>query len=122
MRKQQNDTYRISDESYTTAQNIVEKNITGRWPSMRVDPLVRRATPLQESMHDIDHIKIHSLMAAEKKIEDGKVVQLRQGDSSIRIKCHIDDNVAVGDIFMYFGTDLLALNYCSSVEIFLDEV
>jgi len=66
------------------------------WPLYRVDPMVRRATALQDTLRGgkLASIAIHSTLAEKLKLAPGQRVTARQGDSQVTLPLRIDDRLA----------------------------
>jgi NADH-quinone oxidoreductase subunit G len=71
------------------------------WPLYRVDPLVRRASALQETMSGrLAGIAVNPTLAAQLQVTAGQPVTARQGDSQITLPLRIDDRLADDVVFI----------------------
>lgn len=73
----------------------------GEWPLYRIDNLVRRAQPLQESMDPtIAAVRINSAVAAHYQFQSGDPVVVIQNQQEIILPCIIDDGIPNGNVYL----------------------
>lgn len=71
------------------------------WLMYRVDPLVRRATALQQTMSArLTSIAVHSKLAEKLGFSAGQEVTAVQGDSHLTLPLRIDDRLAESVVFI----------------------
>lgn len=71
------------------------------WLMYRVDPLVRRALALQETMGaHLAQIAVNSATATQLNLIAGQTVVARQGDAQLSLPLRIDDRLASGIVFL----------------------
>ncbi len=71
------------------------------WLLYRVDPMVRRANALQQTMPGhLASIAVHSSLAEKLNLTPGHRVTARQADSEVTLPLRIDDRLAPGVVFI----------------------
>jgi NADH-quinone oxidoreductase subunit G len=71
------------------------------WLMYRVDPMVRRSLPLQQTMAEhLTHIAIHSSLAKQLNLKSGERVTARQDNSEITLPVHINDRLTPEMVFI----------------------
>ncbi len=92
----------VCPESLPNADKGYLERIT-QWPLYRVDPLVRRSQPLQETtLQDAVGIYMHSDQAAKLNLKAGDVAHIeQQGTATLNV--FIDERVPLGSVYVPAG-------------------
>ncbi len=94
--------------SVTPHVNQLERITT--WPDCRSDALVRRARALNQraAEYRFEAVHIHAETAKQLQLIDGQAVQIKQEDVCVSTEIAIDNQVAIGTVFIAGGTTLAA--------------
>jgi NADH-quinone oxidoreductase subunit G len=98
-------------KSITTAEYFPEALPTmsgifriAEWPMYRIDNLVRRSKPLQDTIEaDVASIRINSTLAKQLNLTHGEEVVASQNGSQVTLPIFIDDRIADNNVFIPAG-------------------
>jgi NADH-quinone oxidoreductase subunit G len=99
-----------TDRSASVTPDVNQLERITTWPDCRSDSLVRRARALNQRAAEarFEAVHIHAETAKQLQLIDGQAVHIKQDQAHVASEIAINNQVAIGAVFIAGGTTLAA--------------